>query len=166
MGIRRFIIMFVMVLIAACAFSQELSHIVMVPAAGIITSGSVNLSQTIGETAVEIFSSEEYTITQGFQQPSIILTAETPPVGTGAKVYPSPVSEDLTIELFGETARSFVITIVNIYGSVVRNIELNFNGPYWYKHVEEVDDLAPGLYLVNIVSRDKVVRRTIKIEKM
>jgi hypothetical protein len=166
MGIRRFIIMFVMVLIATSAFSQELSHMVMVPAAGIITSGSVDLSQTIGETAVEIFSLQDFSITQGFQQPSVVLTTGTQPEGTGAKVYPSPVSEDLTIELYGETARSFVITIVNIYGSAVRNIELNFTGPYWYKHVEPIGDLASGLYLVNIVSRDKVVRRTMKIEKM
>ncbi len=157
---------FVIGLIACCAYSQELSHQVMVPAAGIITAGSVDLSQTIGETSVEIFSVENYAITQGFQQPSVILTPGTQPEGTGAKVYPSPVSEELTIELYGETARSFLITIVNIYGSAVRNIELNFTGPYWYKYTEPVSDLASGLYLVNIISRDKVVKRTIKIEKL
>jgi hypothetical protein len=166
MGKRGITVIVVMVFIASGALSQELSHQVMVPAAGIITAGSVDLSQTIGETAVDIFTLQDYVITQGFQQPSIILTPGTKPEGTGVKAYPNPVSEDLTIELYGETERSFVITIVNIYGSAVRSIELSFTGPYWYKHVEPVGDLAPGLYLVNIVSRDKVVRRTIKIEKM
>jgi hypothetical protein len=166
MAKRGTILAIVLVFIACKSLSQELSHQVMVPAAGVITAGSVDLSQTVGEAVVEIFAFEDYAVTQGFQQPSMIFRSGTKPEGTGVKAYPNPVSDILTIELFGETARSFVITIVNIYGSVVRNEELNFMGPYWYKLEEPVEDLAPGLYLVIVFSRDKVVRRTIKIEKM
>jgi hypothetical protein len=166
MGKRGIIVAIVMVFAGSAASSQELSHQVMVPAAGIITTASVSLSQTVGESAVELFAVQDYAITQGFQQPRMIFHSGTKPEGTGVKAYPNPVTDILTIEFFGETERSFVISIVNIFGSAVRTIELNFTGPYWYKHEEPVDELAPGLYLINIVSRDKVVKRTIKIEKM
>ncbi|MGD0583441.1 MAG: T9SS type A sorting domain-containing protein [Bacteroidales bacterium] len=166
MGKRGILLAILLTFVVGKAFSQEISHEVMVPAAGIITAGTIDFSQTIGETAVDIFPGQDYVLTQGFQQPRMVLTSGTKPEGTGVNAYPNPVSDILTIELFGETARSFIISIVNIYGSAVLTTELNFTGPYWYKLEQPVDNLPPGLYLVNIVSRDKVVRRTIKIEKM
>jgi hypothetical protein len=166
MGKRGIILAIVMQFIALNAISQEISHVVLVPAAGIITAGSINVSQTIGETAVQILPYQDYVLTQGFQQPRVVFTNATKPEGTGVKAYPNPVSDILTIELFGETARSFVVSIVNMYGAEIHTLELNFTGPYWYKLEQPVDDLAAGLYLVKIFSRDKVVKRTIKIEKM
>jgi Secretion system C-terminal sorting domain len=166
MGKRGAVLAIVVALFIDKAVSQELSHQVMLPAAGIITTATIEFTQTVGETAVEIFSNEDNVITQGFQQPRMDLSSGTKPGGTGVNAYPNPVSDILTIELFGETARSFVISIVNIYGSAVLTTDLNFTGPYWYKLEQPVDNLPPGLYLVNIVSGDKVVRRTIKIEKM
>jgi len=38
-------------------YPQQLSHQVLVPAAGLATSGEINYSQTIGETAVELIGS-------------------------------------------------------------------------------------------------------------
>lgn len=156
----------IMLFIMCNAFSQELSHQVMVPAAGIMSTSTLDLSQTVGETAIEVFADNDFIITQGFQQPRIILLPGTKPEGTGVKVYPNPVDDNLTVELFGETGRSFTVSVVNIYGAVVYSVELNFIGPYWYKLQQPVGDLAPGLYLVKVKSRDRVVNRTIKIEKM
>jgi hypothetical protein len=147
------------------ALSQELTHQVMVPAAGIMTSGKIDLSQTIGESAVEIFSGQDYTITEGFQQPRIIKLDTGGPLH-GINVYPNPVEEMLTIELSGQTSRSFVISIYNMYGVTVHSKELDFSGPFWYKLEQPVDDLTPGLYLVTVFSRDRVIRRVFKIEKM
>lgn len=166
MGKRGITVAIIMVFIMSDAFSQELSHQVMVPAAGLFSNSTVFLSQTVGETAIEIFKDIDYTITQGFQQPGIKLIPGTKPAGTGVKVYPNPVEETLTVELFGETGRSFIVTVVNIYGAIVCTVELSFTDPYWYMLQQPVDDLAPGLYLVKVKSRDGVVNRTIKIEKM
>ena len=148
------------------ALPQELSQQVMVPAAGIMTSGKIYLSQTIGECAVEIFPGQDYVLTEGFQQPRIIPKIDTIPTPTGINVYPNPVEEMLTIELSGKTPRSFVISIYNMYGVAVHSKELDFSEPYRYKLEQPVDDLTPGLYLVTVFSRDRVIKRVFKIEKM
>jgi hypothetical protein len=166
MGRRGITTAILMALIMCRALSQELSHQVLVPAAGVISLSTVDLSQTIGETAVMLFTTDEFALTQGFQQPSIVFNDVPPLPGTLVKVYPSPVSDILTVEFSGETDISYVVTIVNMYGSMVSSKELNFTGSYWYKLEVPVDGLSSGLYLVNVRSRDRTIKRTFKIEKL
>jgi hypothetical protein len=147
-------------------FSQELSHQVLVPIAGVTSTGSVNYSQTIGETAVEIFTSLDFVLTQGFQQPGMKLTNETPPPGTGVNIYPNPVADYLTFELFGDAARTFRIDILNMTGTVVYTKNIKFTDKFWYKEPVYVDFLVMGLYLIRITSEDRIINRTFKIEKM
>ena len=96
------------------ANSQQLSNQVLVPAAGLATSGVINYSQTIGETAVEIVTGAGFFLTQGFQQPGMKYTAETPHEGTGVDVYPNPATEYINIKLFGDAARKFTIEMINL----------------------------------------------------
>jgi hypothetical protein len=42
------------------SFAQQLSSQVLLPAAGVASSGQINYSQSIGETAVEVFSTSDY----------------------------------------------------------------------------------------------------------
>jgi hypothetical protein len=160
----------IVVMLAFCllrANSQHLSHQVMVPAAGVIAINGVNYSQTIGETAVEIISAYDRTLTQGFQQPRMIRDDTLiPPEGTGVKVYPNPVSEYVKIELFGESARELSIMIININGTIVYSDQINFSSYYW--HIEEVpvSSFIRGLYFVRVTSRDGIINRTFKIDKM
>ncbi len=163
---RGIITAIVISLLAGVLSAQEISHVVLVPAAGVVTAGSVDLSQTIGETAVILFTGTDYDLTQGFQQPRIIFTDGPQPQGKGANVYPNPVSDILTIEVFGNTGMTFDISIVNMYGSVIYTTSLEFNDSFWYKLQHPVDDLASGLYMVKVASRDRLVKRIFKIEKL
>jgi hypothetical protein len=151
---------------ATSLFSQELSHQVLVTAAGIKIAGNLEYTQTIGETAVEIFSSETRVLTQGFQQPRIIFSKETPPSGNGVNVFPNPVSDNVNIELFGNTSRSFRIEILNISGTLVRTERIAYSGQFWEILHYPVDQLSKGLYIVRITSDDGVINRTFKIDKM
>jgi hypothetical protein len=146
--------------------SQQLSHQVLVPLAGIASDSKVNYSQTAGETAVEIVGCVQYVFTQGFQQPGVKITPETPPQGTGVKVYPNPVSDRLTIELFGETARNFRIEIINITGGIAYSDSKVFYTQHWYREPVDVQNLIRGFYLVRVYSDDGMIRRSFKIEKL
>jgi hypothetical protein len=148
------------------AFSQQLSHQVLVSVAGITSTTSINYSQTIGETAVEIIGCTEYTFTQGFQQPGIKFSKENPPPGNGVKVYPNPISDFVNVELFGSASRAFRIDIINISGTIVRTEKIDFTGPYWHVQQFAFDELSRGLYFVRIVSDDGLISRTFKIDKM
>lgn len=152
--------------LTATVYSQQLSHQVLVPLAGVISGNNVNYSQTVGETVVEIVGCSEYFFTQGFQQPGIKVTPETPPPGTGINVYPNPVSDFLTIELFGESARTFRVDIINATGTVVLSERKAFSDRFWYKEAQNIENLISGIYLVRIISEDRVINRTFKIEKL
>lgn len=146
--------------------SQQLSHQVLVPAAGIAVTGALNYSQTIGETAIEIISCTDYTFTQGFQQPGITFAKENQPAGNGVKAYPNPVTDFLSVEFFGDVPRTFRIDLINISGTIVRTEKMVFAGPFWRIQQFSVDQLSKGLFFVRVVSDDGVISRTFKIDKM
>jgi hypothetical protein len=162
---RGYILFFLIILHGAQAFSQQLSHQVIVPAASVIYKNGISYSQTIGEAAVEIISSPDYILTQGFQQPRIRLIPGKPD-GTGVKAYPNPATSYVYIELFGERARSFRIIIMSINGTTLHSEEISYDGPYWDIRDISVSGLASGLYFVQVTSKDGAILRSFKIEKM
>jgi len=147
-------------------FSQQLSHQVLVPLAGVVSDSKVSYSQTIGETAVEIVGCYEYIFTQGFQQPGMKLSNEEQPRGTGVKVYPNPADDYLTVELFGESARILRIEIIDIKGTVVMADRKSFSDRYWQRERYYIDNLTRGFYLVRVLTEDGFMNRAIKIEKI
>lgn len=163
---RVSVFIFGLVFLMADVCSQQLSHQVMVPAAGIVISGGTHYTHTIGEPAILILASEEKLLTEGFQQPRVKMQIGTKPDGNGVNAYPNPVKDIIWIELFGDFSRTFNITIINIYGLEVFREELSFTGKFWYKDYRSVADLKPGFYLIRFISKDGTINRTIKVEKM
>jgi hypothetical protein len=145
-------------------FSQRLSHQVLVPVAGVSYIEGISYSQTIGETAVEIISSSDCVFTQGFQQPGIKLSPETLVEGNGVEVYPNPASEYLKIKLFGDVSRDFRIEIINITGMIVISEKLSFIDNYYLEKSYPVGKFNKGIYFVRVISTDKTINRTFKIE--
>lgn len=150
----------------ANGFSQQLSHQVLVPAAGIATTAGINYSQTIGETAVEIISNSGFVFTQGFQQPEIKISQENAPDGNGVNVYPNPATDFINVKMFGDVARKFRIEIINITGMIVNSMTMDFITKYYYIQQIDVINLKIGFYLVRVTSDDGIISRTFKIEKM
>ncbi len=150
----------------AVVHSQQLSHQVMVPAAGIASTGAVNYSQTVGETAIEIIGASGFVFTQGFQQPGIKFSHETAPEGNGVDVYPNPAIDFVNVKFFGDVSRKFTIDIINIAGTIMRSSSIYFITSYYYIQQLEISSLKKGFYFVKIVSDDGVINRVFKIEKL
>jgi hypothetical protein len=147
-------------------FSQGLSVQTVLPGASVIYTEGIHYSQTIGETAIELFSSSDNDLTQGFQQPRMKMLPGTIPPGTGINTYPNPASDYINIEFYGESARSFRITVSNISGTMVYSSGVEFSDKYWYIHEIPVSTFSPGLYFVQVISKDGALRRSFKIEKL
>ncbi|MCJ7446852.1 MAG: T9SS type A sorting domain-containing protein [Bacteroidales bacterium] len=161
------ILVFVLTISWTSAFSQQLSHQVLVPLAGVISNSQVSYSQTVGETAVQIISCPAYIFTQGFQQPRMIKqTSDDEHTGDDIKVYPNPVSDYVYIELYGETARTFKIDIINITGTIVLTDKRVFYDQFWYKEPYNIQNLIRGFYLIRISTDDRTINRIFKIEKI
>lgn len=146
--------------------AQQLSHQVLVPLAGIAVEGKINYTQTVGETAVEIVGCSWYVFTQGFQQPGMKFSDIRKPDGTGVKVYPNPARDFVTIELFGESARTFRVEIIDITGTIIYSDQKVFNSQFWFREPHSIENLIKGFYLVRVASDDGSINRTFKLEKL
>ncbi|HNW56765.1 MAG TPA: T9SS type A sorting domain-containing protein [Bacteroidales bacterium] len=154
-------------LVFACnLFSQQLSHQVLVPVAGVTAAGGFDYSQTIGEEMIEVISNPDYVLTQGFQQPGMRVTSELKPDGNGVDVYPNPAKDYIYIKFFGDKARGFRVEIINMAGSIVHTGTISFTDSYFYIQQVEFDEYKVGLYFVRIKSDDGLIERTFKIEKI
>jgi len=150
----------------ANGFSQQVSHQVLVPAAGLATTEAISYSQTIGETAIEIISNSGFVFTQGFQQPEIKISPVKTPEGNGVDVYPNPATDFINVKFFGDVARKFRIDVINIAGTIVSSMTMNFLDKYFFIQQVEVSKLKIGFYFVRVTSDDGIISRTFKIEKM
>ena len=145
------------------AEAQHLSHQVLVPAAGTAICSSAHLSQSIGESAITLLSSEMNDLTQGFQQPRVRLIPLDQPQGSGVKAYPNPATECLNIELYGESARSYSIVLMDLSGRIVYTSELDFSDSYWHVHNIPVRQYVKGFYLARVRCSKGLIDRTFKI---
>lgn len=147
-------------------FSQQLSHQVLVPVAGVSTAGGFSYSQTSGETMVEIIGNPDFVLTQGFQQPGMKVSSVIKPDGNGVDVYPNPVTDFVNIKFFGDAARNFKVDVITITGTIVNTGTINFTDSYYYIQQIAFDKFRTGLYFIRIVSDDGLISRTFKIEKI
>jgi hypothetical protein len=147
-------------------FSQQLSNQVIVSAAGVTATGNVDFSHTIGESIIEIISSSDFILTQGFQQPGIKLILVNPPEWNGVEVYPNPATNKIKVKLFGEAARTFRLEVVNMNGIFRLTEKIVFTDKFWEIRELDITDLSVGFYLIRITSEDGLINRTFKIEKI
>jgi len=160
------VLILLLLLSSTIGFSQQLSHQVLVPASGLATSGVINYSQSIGETAVEMINGSGFILTQGFQQPGMKNLSDPTPVGTGVDVYPNPATDFIKVKLFGSDARKFRIEIINIAGTIVSSTTMDFITSYNIVQQIDISGLTFGFYFVRVASDDAKINRVFKIEKM
>lgn len=158
-----FVFLTLFLLFGGRAEAQHLSHQVLVPAAGTAICSTAHLSQSIGESAITLLSSATNDLTQGFQQPRVRLIPLDQPQGSGVKAYPNPATECLNIELFGESARSYSIVLMDLSGRIVYSTELDFADTYWYVHTIPVRHYVKGFYVVRVRCTKGIIDRTFKI---
>lgn len=146
--------------------AQVISHKVLVPAASTFQGEVYTVSQTIGEPVVAFLNTESWDLTQGFQQPSTTLVALIPPNGNGIKVFPNPVQDYLTIEMFGDGVIDYRITVFGIEGTVYFRKDYKCSGSFWRIESLNVSDFKSGIYFVRVQTNPRKIERMFKIEKM
>lgn len=149
-----------------CLRSQELSHQVLVPLASTWHGELYHISQSVGEPMVQYLPGEQWELTQGFQQPSMVYELTIKPQGNGIKVYPNPVSDHLKLEMFGDEQVEYHITIFTIDGTIYLRKSYQCDSHYWRNEVIDFRNFKRGLYFVRVESSPERISRIFKIEKM
>jgi hypothetical protein len=143
--------------------AQSLSPTVIASSGAHRTGGSIQLSYTIGELTVETKTAPNTVLTQGFHQ--------TFPNATGInwlsekekiKVYPNPAIDVVHIEVEANHDKWMQTKILDVSGKVVAG-EQSFNNQ---KHSLDVSTLCSGLYFLQIINDDGMVKAIYKIEKI
>jgi hypothetical protein len=129
---------------------------------GSCKSAAFQLDYTIGEPVIETLSSSSNTLTQGFQQSNLIVTA-IDQIAIGAidlKLYPNPVVDELMLETCNLSQEKLLLKLFDISGKLILQKNLK-------QTVEKIDMQAyrKGNYLLIVYTGNEIPLQSFKVIK-
>jgi hypothetical protein len=100
---------------------------VLTPSAGYFATSSMSLNWTIGEIAIETYTNDDFMLTQGFNQASIIITSNTEDFLTDITIsfYPNPVKDIFTIKAETEYMTQLTAEVYDLAGTKLISENIN-----------------------------------------
>lgn len=129
------------------ANAQSNEHFIISSQGNYDSGSDMTLSWTLGDVATETISHENGLLTQGFQQPYIVVEEITEPtVQTDfeAKVYPNPFSNEITVDI-ENSDREYTLEVFDFSGKLM--ISNESSDP---KYQLDLSDLAAAQYLLRL----------------
>jgi len=147
--------------------AQSLTPTVIASAGDFLTNGTLSLSFTLGEVAVTTLQATNLILTQGFQQPfelDVANAVESKPVNWSVKAYPNPVTDILKIRFTLKKTDDYILQLLDVTGKKLLIKELNRVATGETYEVD-MSGYAPGIYLLNITSKDHKTNQIYKLRK-
>lgn len=125
------------------------------------------LSYSVGEAITGCFFNPTNGLTQGFQQPSLINFFDIEAAGlaiNAVEAFPNPVINDITLLFNLRNPKVLHVDIVSSQGIPISSAQyiVSEAGSIFI----EMNGLPPGFYFLHAYSKDKLIDRVFKIEKM
>ena len=161
---KRLVLVTIACIIGVYTYGQSVSSSVIATAGESVENGSVNVSWTLGEIAVETIEGTNVTLTQGFQQGYFEVVSIGDPLSNEFElnVYPNPATEFIWIDLKSNEVISSIIEIYNMDGKLVYNEKWEFgNGPNQIM----INELNASQYILRISDSNGKVLQTFKLIK-
>ena len=155
-------IIFLIMLTFCTVSAQTIDRQVITTAGNTISNDSHILTFTIGEPIVGKIQNNATIINQGFlaaANSDSTLSVDDQLLDTTIKVYPNPVTENLSIDL-KDTGGEAKVTIYTMTGQLVKSKKLKAQN-----NSLNISQLKNGLYLVNLIFTDHKTIKTFKIIK-
>ncbi len=133
--------------------AQSIDRKVIASGGGVVSTPAVQLSFTIGETAIQYLSASGMSLCQGFQQVGANPTSihKVNRMGAQLSIYPNPFVKDIAIKS-NKKLSNVAFSMIDITGRrvAITSEELD-NGRHW--HIQ-VSNIAAGNYWLRISARD------------
>ncbi len=156
---KKTILLSVAILSFSLCRAQSLSPTVVATQGDYFTSAGGSVSWTLGEIMGETYSSASNKLTQGFQQPKLLVTA-VPYIEEESSIslFPNPFSYSLTVIASG--AKQSHLQVFNILGEQVGDWILSAG-----KNEIDLSNLANGMYVATIMNAENNTKQSYKITK-
>ena len=141
-------------LFGLCTTSLQAQEVVTTAGSyGETTSGS--LSWTIGEPVIETITNGTNTLTQGFQQSKLTITAinDLKVPGIELSVYPNPTNSFLSIELKTDKQRGLLLSLFDINSKLILQKKMIGN-----KQTIKMQNYKPATYILKVTEANKEIR--------
>jgi len=115
---------------------------------------SYQLDWSIGECITATHSAGDYVITQGLHQGSYVITSvEDLRAEIEISVYPNPTTDLLTINLEASARPSSVLTVTDINGKVLQQVEVT-------NETEQLNfsNYTAGIYFLTVKQANKLIK--------
>ena len=120
---------------------------------GETSSGS--LSWTVGEPVIETITDGTNTLTQGFQQSKLTVTAinDLKVPGIELSVYPNPTNNFLSIEVKTDKQRDLLLSLLDLNGRLILQKKMAGN-----KQTINMQNYSPATYILKITEGNKEIK--------
>jgi Secretion system C-terminal sorting domain len=124
-----------------------------------------SIQWTIGETAVETYSSSSNFVTQGFQQPDANPTGITEQHATiDLDLFPNPATDHVTLQFGADASGEYVVEVFNALGQQLSSQAINVTSGS--RSDISVSTLADGIYFVSVRKVNSNASTSFKINKI
>jgi hypothetical protein len=164
---KKVIFSFSIVFLSLATQAQSLTPQVIASAGNYFDNGTVSLSWTLGEPAIETYTSGSNILTQGFHQPELLTVgiATVLPRNTFMNIYPNPTLHNVTFDLKYFDNAVINIDIINNLGQVVSSQNIDVKKEQLSSHVLNMSHLASGMYQIRVTDKGQLVNNY-KINKV
>ena len=130
-------------------------------AGGYGSQEDVQLTWTLGELSIATLNDPQATLTQGFNQTNLVVTAieDAFPENWEVTAFPNPVSEVLRVR-WDETTQPVNLRMTNLAGQVIHQAKVEDNSETEFR----VTDYPQGTYFLEVFDQDGTKGKTFKIE--
>ncbi len=137
------------------SFAQSLDPLLPACAGTDFTSGIAMLSFSVGEPAIESWLLPTRGLTEGFQQPNLLLATQYPPspVRLSLQVWPNPFSETLQVSAPSECG-PLKLSVIQALGVCLETHQLSDCSDGC---TLPMGHLSAGSYFIQIVDQNEVV---------
>jgi hypothetical protein len=144
-----------------CISAQEISQEIISTSGDYSDGSSGQLSWTLGDLAVETYSSGDAKLTQGFQQPiyEVMTTFKNLEYDFAIQVYPVPSTDYITVE-FDQIQDNLEVILYNLQGEKVLSKKVDSE-----TITIDLNYLSPSEYVLKIVNKENKLIKSYTIVK-
>ena len=154
-----------------CSFTvctaQSITPTVIATQGDYYSSSGGTVSWTLGEVVTETATASGNILTQGFQQPKLMISTNVsnPEPLLSVTPYPNPVLDKLILDFSNSTSGNYTLEIFDMQGKKLSNENFSFLSSSVKQHTLSFSNYANGFYVLTVINSDKNFKKSFKINK-